>query len=105
MRLLNEDVDVYFVRLLATWYSSEKMCASWNNVCSESFGRSNGVRQGSPLSSFLYCYYVNGMINTISMLGKGFKFKGVWIYILAYTDDMVFIDSFMVGDIRPAVSG
>ena len=44
LRLLNEDVDVYLVRLLATWYSSEKMCASWNNVCSESFRRSNGVR-------------------------------------------------------------
>ena len=71
LRLLNEDVDVYLVHLLATWYSSEKMCVCWNYVCSESFERSNGVRQGSPLSPFLYSYYVNGMINTISMLRKG----------------------------------
>ena len=91
LRLLNEDVDVYLVRLLATWYSSEKMCICWNNVCSESIGRSNGVQQGSLLSPFLYSYYVNGMINTISMLGKGCKFKGVWINILAYADDMVLL--------------
>ena len=79
LRLLNEDVDVYLVRLLATWYSSEKMCVCWNNVCSESFGRrlSNSVRQGSSSSPFLYSYYVNGMINTISMLGKESKFKSV----------------------------
>ena len=91
--LLNEDVDVYLVCLLATWSSSEKMCVCWNNVCSESFGRSNGVRQGSPLnlSPFLYSYYVNGIINTISMLGEGCKFKGVWIYILDYADDMVLL--------------
>ena len=67
------------------------MCVCWNNVCSESFGRSNGVRQGSPLSPFLCSNYVNGMINTISMLGKGCKFKGVWINILAYADDMVLL--------------
>ena len=56
MRLLNEDVDDYLVRLITTWYSSEKMCVCWNNVCSESFGHSNGVRQGSPLSPFLNSY-------------------------------------------------
>ena len=67
------------------------MCASWNNFCYESFGRSNGVRQGSPLSPFLYSYYVNGMINMISMLGKGCKFKGVSINILACADDMVLL--------------
>ena len=89
LRLLNEDVDVYLVRLLATWYSSEKMCVCWNNVCSESFGCINGVRKGSPLSPFLYSYYVNDIINTISMLEKGWKFKDVWINILAYADDMV----------------
>ena len=49
------------------------------------------MRQGSPLSPFLYSYYVNGMINTISMLGKGSKIKGVWINILAYTDDIVLL--------------
>ena len=31
------------------------------------------------------------MINTISMFGKGCKFKGVWIDILAYADDMVLL--------------
>ena len=67
------------------------MRVCWNNVCSESFGRSNGVRQGSSLPLFLYSYYANGMINTISMLGKGCKFKGVWINILAYADDMVLL--------------
>ena len=49
------------------------------------------MRPGSPLSPFLYSYYVNGMINTISMLGKGSKIKGVWINILAYTDDIVLL--------------
>jgi hypothetical protein len=90
-RLINDGVDMYLVRLLVEWYSGEKMCVHWNGVNSECFSRNNGVRQGSPLSPFLFSYYVDNMIRGISKYGKGCKYRGVWINVLAYADDIVLL--------------
>ena len=46
-----------------SWYSLQEMKVHWNSSTSQSFGVSNGVRQGSVLSSDLFAMYFDGLLN------------------------------------------
>jgi len=50
---------------------------------------STGVRQGDLLSPDLFNFYINDLNDYIEI--GGFPFEGVWIRILLYADDIVFI--------------
>jgi len=45
-------------RLLAYWYSHQRMFVRWQHTTSETFGIKNGVRQGGILSPFLFRFYI-----------------------------------------------
>ena len=61
VKLRNRGVPEYIVRLLAFWYKQQNMFIRWGNVISESFRVSNGVRQGSILSPYLFNIYMNDL--------------------------------------------
>ena len=46
------------VRLIMEMYEKQSMAVRWNNEYSDSFGVSNGVKQGGVLSPILCCKYV-----------------------------------------------
>ena len=58
-----------FVHLLARWYSSQRFCVIWNSAYSESFSTTNGVRQGSILSPFLFAIYMNELSLSLNRYG------------------------------------
>ena len=45
-KLLSRNVPLFIVRILAMWYTHQKMCIRWGNAISPSFTVSNGVKQG-----------------------------------------------------------
>ena len=46
------------VKLLAYSYGNEELRVAWQGLASEKFSRSNGTKQGSPLSQFLFSVYI-----------------------------------------------
>jgi len=71
------------ITLLECWLSSCYSCVKWDNVWSELFHFSFGVRQGSVLSPYLFAVYLDDLTMTcLSVPG---------VYIVLYTDDILLI--------------
>ena len=70
-KLVEAKVPMIFVYLLVRWYSSQRSCVKWNSAYSESFSTTNGVRQGSILSPFLFAIYMNELSLILNKLNIG----------------------------------
>ena len=67
----------------------KKVC--WNNELSETFTVDRGVRQGSPLSPFLFAIVLDDVIDAINDLNVGCEIKGRKVNIIIYADDIVLL--------------
>ncbi len=57
-KLVAKDVPPVTIRVLMVMYINGKVRVKWNKEVSEYFNVSNGVRQGSVLSSYLFSIYI-----------------------------------------------
>jgi len=53
-QLLDDGIELCFVKLLAFWYSNQTACVLWQNTVSHYFLIGNGTRQGGILSPYLF---------------------------------------------------
>ena len=60
-KLVERKVPHIVIRLLAYWYTSQTFVIRWNNMLSDPFTVSNGVRQGSILSPTLFSIYLESL--------------------------------------------
>ena len=90
-KLLQKGVPVVVVKLLATWYSSQRMQIKWRNSTSEAFGVTNGVRQGSVLSLCLFNIYIDDLLNQLCESGDGARVANLYVGCLAYADDLALL--------------
>ena len=60
-KLLNRGIPLCLVRLLMFWFSNQDYIVKWNNLHSNSFKVTNGVRQGGILSPRLFTVYVDAL--------------------------------------------
>ena len=79
------------IRILAFWYSNQKMMVRWGNVMSESFTVSNGVRQGGILSPYLFNVYMDDLSIRLKKLYPGCRIANNIINHLFYADDLVLL--------------
>ena len=79
------------MRLIAFWFSNQKMFVRWQNVSSQSFNIANGVRQGGILSPFLFRFYVRDLIGKMTSMNIGCRYATTVINLFAFTDDMVIL--------------
>ena len=87
--LVVRNVPLIFIRLLAYWYKHQTLAVKWGTCISECFSVSNGVRQGSVLSPYLFCIYVDKISECLNCAGIGCKIKNLLINHLFYADDLV----------------
>ena len=63
----------------------------WENVHSNKFGVSNGVRQGGVLSPIIFSIYLDSLLVTLKHADIGCSWDGEFSGALAYADDVVLL--------------
>ena len=80
-----------FIRVLRAWYSNQAFVVKWGSAMSKSFGTSNGTRQGSVLSPYLFNVYIDELSDRLKSTGIGCYMNNVYFNHLFYADDSVLI--------------
>ena len=86
--LKDRAVPLIFIRVLAYWYKHQTLYIKWGNCVSSAFTVSNGVRQGSVLSPFLFCAYVDKISQRLNKAKIGCKIRSLLLNHLFYADDL-----------------
>ena len=88
-KLLNRGIPLCLVRLLMFWFSNQDYIVKWNNLHSNSFKVTNGVRQGGILSPRLFTVYVDALSKSLKQSNVGCHFYSICVNHLFYADDSV----------------
>ena len=80
-----------FYQAVISLYKTSKSSVQINNVASEWFDVTNGVRQGDSLSPTLFSFYLNDLATEIKDLNVGAPVADMCISLLLYVDDIVLI--------------
>ena len=91
-KLIERDVSLRIVNILSSLYVKGTSRVSYNGILSDVFSLSQGVRQGSILSPYLYNIYTELLLETIEMNSKvGSSLFGVFTGIVMYADDIILL--------------
>ena len=90
-KLLKKGVPPVVVRYLFNGYLNSQVKVRWNNVNSDEFPVSNGVRQGAVLSPFLFNIYMDELISDLINDGSGCWIGSTFYGILVYADDILLL--------------
>ena len=74
-----------------SFYTSVSSCMRVNNLTTDWFDVSGGLRQGCCLSPLLFNLFINGLALRVKALGKGVRAGDQLVSILLYADDVVLI--------------
>jgi len=66
----------------------------WGNNFSNFFSVSNGTRQGSILSPYLFARYIRDLLCTLAKERVGCNIASQFVNVLAYADNLVLSFSF-----------
>ena len=92
-KLQKRGVPSYLVKILAFWYTNQKMAIRWGSIISDCFHVSNGVRQGGILSPYLFNLYMDDLSTKLKKHYAGCKIANMIINHLFYADDLVLLCS------------
>ena len=89
-KLLRRGIDPGMVKLLVSWYESQKFHVLWGNYITEGFAVTNGVRQGGILSPYLFNVYTDDLSDRLRASRVGCCYLGS-VNHLCYADDMILL--------------
>ena len=87
--LCNRGCPKYIILILLNWYSSMELCVTWGNFRSRCFKMNNGIKQGSCISPYLYCLYVDELNIELKKSGIGCRVSNVCANNFSFADDLV----------------
>ena len=77
--------------IINKWYASSSSCLLWSDQRSSSFIIKQSVRQGGILSPFLYCIFLDELLDTLASSGAGVMISGIYCGSPTYADDISLI--------------
>ena len=72
-------------------YDNANVHTKFNGVRSDSWGVGNGVRQGGILSSLLFSFYINDILEMVTKMPVGCSLMGYKTNIICYADDIILL--------------
>ena len=89
--LIDRKCNIYLVRLLLNMYENQTLKVRFNSVLSNTFGVSNGVKQGGILSPTLFTCYIDGMLSELQHSKLGCHVGYTYTGCVSYADDLVIL--------------
>ena len=90
-KLMARKVPAVVIRVLIYVYEEQKAHVKLLDHRSQSFGITNGTRQGSVLSPALFSVYLDELLQELRQLGVGCHVGGWWYGAACYADDLVLL--------------
>ena len=90
-KLIDKKMCPLVIRLLLNSYTNQKLNVRWNVTLSESFGVSNGVRQGGILSPILFGIYMDELLNRLKSSDIGCHMGLHYVGALGFADDITLL--------------
>jgi len=90
-KLLSRNVPILVIRILQYWYASQVFYVRWGRSLSDPFHVSNGMRQGSVLSPYLFNVCMDDLSVLLRKSPYGCYFKDECYNHLIYADDLTLL--------------
>jgi hypothetical protein len=87
-KLIARNVPATIIRILSFWYSMQTVCVKWGHCSSAFFKVTNGVRQGSVLSPYLFAVYVDDLSTILLHSHVGCYIEKTCVNHVFYADDL-----------------
>ena len=88
VKLFQKGIKGHFWHLINNWFAASSGCVLWNGQRSEPFTLLQGVCQGGVLSPFLYCIYVDELLDQLSISKIGTSISDIYCGAPMYADDL-----------------
>ena len=89
-KLIRDGCSNIMVRALQAMYDNVKACVKYKNKCSQFLNINAGVKQGDPLSPFLFIFFINDILENISTGNEdALSINNLNLFMLLYADDAV----------------
>ena len=72
-------------------YENAYVHTKFNGIRGDSWKVRNGVRQGGVLSSALFCFYINDMLQDLARMTAGCSLMGYKTNVICYADDILLL--------------
>ena len=89
--LLDKKPCPRIVKLLYYMYSNQQCHVKWGDAASDSFGISNGVKQGGVISPLLFSLYIDELFLLLKESGMGCHVELTYAGAFGYADDIALV--------------
>ena len=85
---MDRNIPKAFLDIIITWHDGLRCRVRWDDVFSDWFTITAGVRQGGVLSPDFYSLYVDDLIIILQRAGVGCYFRHIFAAAIFYADDI-----------------
>ena len=88
LKLIQRGFPLCFINLLVYWYSNMHSRCKWDEVLSDYFLVTSGVKQGGVLSPRLFTVYIDDLVVRLKRAGIGCHMARLFIGAILFADDL-----------------
>ena len=96
-KMLKKGMCPLTVRLLLNMYTEQKLQVKWNDIISDKFEVTNGVRQGGVLSPLFFSIYIDDLLEKLKQNGIGCHIGHHFAGVFGYADDLILLSPSLTG--------